>query len=549
ERHRLQAGECFITAAGVRIGPGWLCVPEQPDVQGGILQRQQEIRQLQVRLQQLEPVLEQGRQTVEQHQQQILTLEQQRRQLQPEVSRLHREESVQRSELAGLTQKLEQLEQRGWQLAQEQEETRQQLRQQHIEHETATLARNRALEQLEQLEAGREQQQQAREQARQQLADLRTTLRRHQDGVHALSLALETTRTHLSHSEQQQVRLQGRLAQLQLQHAELEAQIAAADQPADSLAESLQQAREQQAELALQLQAARGQVQGLEQAIREQEQARAEAEQQSGAARDRLEQLKLERQSVQVREQGLAGQFNQTGFDHRTLLEQITAEETPAWLQQQLQDTQDRIQRLGPINLAAIGEYREQAERKQYLDQQNTDLVVALDTLESAIEKIDRETRTRFRDTFEQVNRRLGEMFPRLFGGGACHLEMTEANLLTTGITIMARPPGKRLSSIHLMSGGEKALTAVALVFAIFELNPAPFCLLDEVDAPLDEANVGRFCELVRTMSERVQFIFITHNKTTMELAENLIGVTMREPGVSRLVAVDVAEAVRLANA
>jgi chromosome segregation protein len=164
------------------------------------------------------------------------------------------------------------------------------------------------------------------------------------------------------------------------------------------------------------------------------------------------------------------------------------------------------------------------------------------------MQKIDRETRSRFKQTFEQVNARLSDMFGRLFGGGECYLEMTSPDLLETGVAIMAKPPGKRLSSIYLMSGGEKALTAISLIFAIFALNPAPFCLLDEVDAPLDEANVGRFCELLRYMASQVQFIFITHNKTTMELAENLIGVTMREPGVSRLVAVDVAQAVRLAN-
>jgi chromosome segregation protein len=168
--------------------------------------------------------------------------------------------------------------------------------------------------------------------------------------------------------------------------------------------------------------------------------------------------------------------------------------------------------------------------------------------LETAMKKIDRETRARFKETFEQVNTQLALMFPRLFGGGECYLQMTENDWLTTGVSIMVRPPGKRISNIQLLSGGEKALTAVALVFAIFELNPAPFCMLDEVDAPLDEANVGRFADLVRHMSTQVQFIFITHNRVTMELAENLIGVTMREPGVSRLVAVDVAEAAQFAN-
>ena len=207
------------------------------------------------------------------------------------------------------------------------------------------------------------------------------------------------------------------------------------------------------------------------------------------------------------------------------------------------------IQRLGNINLAAIDEFTEQSERKKYLDDQFEDLTYALTTLENAIQKIDKETRTRFKDTFDKVNSGLQEKFPRLFGGGHAHLELTGEDLLETGVTIMARPPGKKNSTIHLLSGGEKALTAVAMVFAIFELNPSPFCMLDEVDAPLDDANVGRFCRVVKEMSEQVQFIFITHNKVTMEMAAQLSGVTMSEPGVSRLVAVDIDEAVELAAA
>ncbi len=213
-----------------------------------------------------------------------------------------------------------------------------------------------------------------------------------------------------------------------------------------------------------------------------------------------------------------------------------------------LSEVAAKISRLGPINLAAIEEYKEQLQRKEYLDGQDKDVTAALEILEQAIAKIDKETRSRFKETFDHVNSRIKDMFPRLFGGGTAFLEMTGDDLLNTGVSIMARPPGKRISNIHLMSGGEKALTAVALVFAIFELNPAPFCMLDEVDAPLDEANVGRFCQLVKEMSTRVQFIFITHNKTTMEISEHLSGVTMRESGVSRLVSVDVAEAATMAG-
>ena len=206
------------------------------------------------------------------------------------------------------------------------------------------------------------------------------------------------------------------------------------------------------------------------------------------------------------------------------------------------------IQLLGAINLAAIEEYETQFERKSYLDQQDQDLNNAITTLEAAIAKIDKESRHKFKLTFDQVNKDLQRLFPKVFGGGQAYLSLTGEDLLETGVTIMARPPGKKNSTIHLLSGGEKALTALSLVFAIFRLNPAPFCLLDEVDAPLDDANVSRFCNLVREMSQTVQFIYISHNKIAMEMASHLTGVTMFEPGVSRMVAVDIDEAIAMAE-
>ncbi len=206
------------------------------------------------------------------------------------------------------------------------------------------------------------------------------------------------------------------------------------------------------------------------------------------------------------------------------------------------------IGRLGAINLAAIEEYENQLTRKQYLDAQNDDLTTAIATLEAAIEKIDKESRQKFKNTFEQVNKDLKTLFPKVFGGGKAYLELTGTDMLDTGVTIMAQPPGKKNSTIHLLSGGEKALTALSLVFAIFRLNPAPFCMLDEVDAPLDDANVSRFCNLVREMSRTVQFIYISHNKIAMEMASHLTGVTMFEPGVSKMVAVDIDEAVAMAE-
>ncbi|MCH6565358.1 MAG: chromosome segregation protein SMC, partial [Proteobacteria bacterium] len=265
--------------------------------------------------------------------------------------------------------------------------------------------------------------------------------------------------------------------------------------------------------------------------------------------RNQLEVERMQKQELVILCNTVDQQLLKTGFDSEELNAELDAKaETGEW-QKRLEALNKRIDRLGPINLAAIDEYKEQSERKDYLDAQNEDLVAALETLETAIRKIDIETKTRFKQTFDQVNRRIADRFPKLFGGGEARLELTENNLLDTGVMVMARPPGKRITNLQLLSGGEKALTAVALIFSIFELNPSPFCMLDEVDAPLDDANVGRFCAMVEEMSEQVQFIMISHNKITIELARNLNGVTMHEPGVSRLVSVDIGEAVELAEA
>ena len=260
-------------------------------------------------------------------------------------------------------------------------------------------------------------------------------------------------------------------------------------------------------------------------------------------------QSRLDQQALVIRADQLRAAVVEAGYEMDAVLANVAEDASaPAW-EKMVADFDARLRRLEPVNLAAIQEHAEAAQRKEYLDSQDADLNSALETLEDAIRKIDRETRGRFKDTFDRVNAGVQELYPRLFGGGHAYLELTGEDLLDTGVAIMARPPGKRVSNISLLSGGEKAMTAVALVFAIFRLNPAPFCLLDEVDAPLDEANVGRFTAMVSEMSEQVQFLFVTHNKATMEAAHQLSGVTMREPGVSRLVSVDLAEAARLAGA
>ena len=214
-----------------------------------------------------------------------------------------------------------------------------------------------------------------------------------------------------------------------------------------------------------------------------------------------------------------------------------------SWLQGEVTRLTNAVSALGAVNLAALDELTQARERHAFLESQSNDLNEAIATLEDAIRKIDRETRTLLQDTFDTVNRHFGSLFPELFGGGEARLVLTGDEILDSGVTVVAQPPGKRNASINLLSGGEKALTAIALVFSLFQLNPAPFCLLDEVDAPLDEANTDRYCAMVRRMSDQTQFLFITHSKVTMELAQQLIGVTMQEQGVSRIVAVDMTTA------
>ena len=224
--------------------------------------------------------------------------------------------------------------------------------------------------------------------------------------------------------------------------------------------------------------------------------------------------------------------------------EELTLED----IDNKLTDVESKIIKLGAINLAAPEEIQEESKRKEELDSQYNDLTEALDKLTTAIKKIDNETKTIFKDSFDAVNERLKEVFPKLFGGGVAELTLTDDDPLHAGVVLMARPPGKKNSSISQLSGGEKALTALALVFSIFDLNPAPFCLLDEVDAPLDDLNTLRFINMVEDMSKNVQFIFITHNKVSMERSDILMGVTMQEAGVSRMVSVDVNQAIKLAE-
>jgi chromosome segregation protein len=313
--------------------------------------------------------------------------------------------------------------------------------------------------------------------------------------------------------------------------------------------QALQAALAQRLDREARLSATRGAQEEIGVRLRAADEERLAVERELPPLRERVGELRLKEQAARLAVAQFAQQLADARADETELAQSLEAKLRPTALQAEIARLQQAMADLGAINMAALEELGTAAERKGFLDAQATDLAQALETLENAIRRIDRETREMLRQTFADANRNFGALFPELFGGGEARLEMTGEEILDAGVEVRAQPPGKRTSTIHLLSGGEKALTAIALVFALFQLNPAPFCLLDEVDAPLDDTNTERFCKLVRRMADPTQFLFITHNKITMELAAQLIGVTMPEQGVSRVVAVDIEEALRIREA
>jgi chromosome segregation protein len=282
--------------------------------------------------------------------------------------------------------------------------------------------------------------------------------------------------------------------------------------------------------------------------LRSSEEARMGAERSLQPQRDKISETQLKEQAARLNQEQFAEALKAVDADEAALSLKLHPDMKPSYLQGEVTRLTNAIGLLGAVNLAALDELAQASERKNFLDAQNNDLTEAIDTLQDAIHKIDKETRDLLQDTFDQVNHHFSELFPILFGGGNAKLVMTGDEILDAGVQVMAQPPGKKNATIHLLSGGEKALTATALVFSMFRLNPAPFCLLDEVDAPLDDANTERFCRMVKRMSEHTQFLFISHNKIAMEMANQLIGVTMQEQGVSRIVAVDMESAANFAT-
>ena len=544
----LAPGESVVSADGIWLGRDWLRLARDADPRAGVIQRGREIAGLEEAIERsrlreagLAEALEEARAMRRADEDELQNLQ---RELRAATARY----TEARAALSASTARLEQMNLRRERNRSEQQQYRERHELQRTDLQGARGLLEAALDTMHRDSQQRELLQERRERLRNELDGSRQMARQEKDRSHGLAMRRQSLGTQVENLGAAIVRIEAQFAQFEQRTAQLAQQIEASAEPIAQGHERLESQLQQRLLVEGELTGARSQVQAVEHELRESERNRHLIEQDAEAVRTGLEQQRLAAQTIQVRVGTIMEQLKRGHFELDALLAGIPEDADEVLWQAQLERLGNQIQRLGPINLAAIDEHRSQSERKSYLDAQNADLEEALSTLENAIRKIDRETRTRFKDTFDRINNGLQELFPRVFGGGHAYLELTGEDLLDTGVAIMARPPGKRNATIHLLSGGEKALTAISLVFSIFRLNPAPFCMLDEVDAPLDDANVGRFTRLVREMAEQVQFIVITHNKITMEMSQHLMGVTMQEPGVSRLVSVDVDEAVALAG-
>ncbi|EPC02807.1 hypothetical protein L861_23625 [Litchfieldella anticariensis FP35 = DSM 16096] len=545
----LAPGESVITPDGLWLGRGWARRRGAAEAADSLLASRRRRDEVALELDRIETQLVQ-------HDERLEAAKARGQELEAALEQCRREErdqDQQRQQLAlqeaNLATRLEHLDTRARELDEELERLEAQHEERALELEVARDRWQAAMATLEDSSIQRETLERERHSAQERLVSLRSRQRPLADQAQRLALEHQRLTTEREGLAQQQGRVEQSRERLEEKCAELEEQREMLREPEEEERERLDELLHRRAQEEQALNACRDQAAGLAEQLRNEELARQGHERNLEAIRERLQEGRMQVQALALKADVHQQQLDELGHDANQLAESLDPNATESAWQNRLEGLADKVRRLGAINLAAIEEYDQQAERRDYLEAQHAELSEALETLDRAIRKIDQETRTRFKQTFDQVDAGLQALFPKVFGGGTAWLTLTGEDLLETGVAIMARPPGKKNSTIHLLSGGEKALTALSLVFAIFQLNPAPFCMLDEVDAPLDDANVGRYAKLVKEMSETVQFIYITHNKIAMEAAERLMGVTMQEPGVSRLVSVGIEEAAVLAEA
>ena len=545
ERPGLSAHETLVTPEGVCVGRDIISFAGENDERAGVLAREREIAEWTRREQASRAALTLAERARDGARAELEALEGQRAEARRALDRC----ADVRTKAHGAVQRAHAEEQsraaRHDRLLAELNEIKKELDACLVERERAEGEERRAREVAAQSEAALAALAAQRETHQAALEAARATLRAAADKRHQLAMAQQQARTARDGLRERLARARAELSRLGARRETVARQIE----------EALTKEREPQAELArllleraavqTALAAAEQDLDAKEQALRRADGVRHDVDAATHTAEEEANRRRLLVHELKVRRDALVEGLRAQGVeeDIARLAQDLDDHVDTEPLERELADLGERIRRLGAVNLMAIEEFEEQSRRKEFLDTQHADLSEALALLDEAIRKIDRETRSRFKETFERVNEDFKAFFPRLFGGGDAQLLLSSEDLLETGVTVMARPPGKRNSTIQLLSGGEKALVAVSLIFALFALNPAPFCFLDEVDAPLDEANVGRFAQTLKELAKKSQLLFITHNKVTMEAADVLLGVTTAEAGVSRLVSVDVEEA------
>jgi chromosome segregation protein len=543
QRAKLPAGGWFVTPQGHLVGAHSVLF-HAPDTQlHGVLARQREIEKLELELAEQARNAEYSRKQVAEAEQHYQSIEAQIAPLRTAGNELQQRLHGMQMNILKLNQAHERNVERAAQIEREMQEiadlTGTEQRQQHGVDEQMAVLR-------EQISAFYAQVDEAQRQANAKDIALREQRSRAQQAQHALQEArfFEKTCTEKITDLQNNVQqITDALAQFEQSLVQLRADLSVNED--DSVQQQLQSALALRQACELALGEARNNLESATVNLQKLEQDRLASEHKLNPLRDKLNELTLKEQESRLHFEQWSEQL--LGVDEQALLPLLeTGNNRPNILQNELNRLNAEIEALGAVNLAALEELQAATERKAYLDAQAKDLNEAMETLEDAIRRIDKESRELLMDTYNQVNIHLAEMFPVLFAGGEARLILTGEEILDSGVQVMAQPPGKKNSSIHLLSGGEKALTAIALIFSLFQLNPAPFCLLDEVDAPLDDSNAERLCELIKRMAKHTQFVFISHNKITMELAQQLVGVTMQEKGVSKVVAVDIEEALRM---
>lgn len=545
-----QKESSFITPGGIWLGSGWIKVPAKSDSdEYSILKTREQIDALSQQINELDLAFEALEAQLEHAENDQQEIEQTISNESEQLSLYKQQHSQLESDIRLKKNKIEQFEIRTDRIKQEMNELSLQNTSQNELIATTRDELQTHLEKMGQLHEKVESHNQDKDLLVETRRNFKLNLEESKDELHELALSVQAKESALTAVKQSINRFDEQIQHSADKLQRIEQSILEATTPQADIEKNLQLALDKRIEAEEQLNTARDDVQNSENILRQIEHQMQDVQNNIESVRDQLEYKKMQWQAAKVHLESAQNKITQLEISAEDILRQLSEGANEDEWANRLEQISKQIAKLGAINLTAIDEYSAAKERKVYLDNQCDDLNEALSTLEQAIQKIDQETRDRFQETFDKINNGFQSLFPRLFGGGESSMVLTDEDILSAGVSVMARPPGKKNASIHQLSGGEKALTAVAFVFSIFLLNPAPFCLLDEVDAPLDDSNVGRFVRLVKEMAETVQFIFISHNKIAIEMGEQLHGVTMREPGVSRLVSVDIDEAVDMAMA